>query len=92
MNYRGERTALATSELAGEQSDLATAARAMWAWASNPQRRAVFNLFFAVYGSALQDSCSTYSPARTPPGYRRPPSTSSMLSIIAFCDARPDHG
>ena len=49
-----ERTTVATTELAGEQPDLATAARAMWAWASDPQRRAVFTLFFAVYGSALQ--------------------------------------
>lgn len=49
-----ERTAMATTELAGEQPDLATAARAMWNWGSNPQRRAVFTLFFAVYGSALQ--------------------------------------
>ncbi|MHA3021651.1 TetR family transcriptional regulator [Mycobacterium sp. BMJ-28] len=49
-----ERTAVATSELAGEQPDLATAARAMWDWASNPRRRAIFTLFFAVYGRALQ--------------------------------------
>ena len=50
-----ERTAAGTGELAGEHPDLVAAARAMWAWGSNPRRRATFAMFFAVYGSALQD-------------------------------------
>ena len=40
-----ERAAPTTNELAGEQSDLATAARCV-AWASNPHGWAVFTLFF----------------------------------------------
>jgi AcrR family transcriptional regulator len=44
----------ATSDLAGEQLDLATAARVVWTQTSDPQRGAEFRLFFAVYGRALQ--------------------------------------
>jgi len=49
-----ERTVVATGELAGEQPDLATAARAVWTWSSDPRQWATFKLFFAVYGRALQ--------------------------------------
>jgi len=45
-----ERTEVA----AGEHPDLATAARAVWAWCSDPQQWPTFKLFFAVYGAALQ--------------------------------------
>ena len=38
----------------GEHPDLATAARAAWAWSSDPARGPTFRLFFAVYGRALQ--------------------------------------
>jgi len=49
-----ERIFGATSDLAGEQLDLATAARAVWIRTSDPQWGAEFRLFFAVYGRALQ--------------------------------------
>jgi AcrR family transcriptional regulator len=49
-----ERIFVATRDLAGEQPDLATEARASWARASDPQHGAEFRLFFAVYGRALQ--------------------------------------
>lgn len=49
-----ERTVVATGELAGDQPDLATAARAVWTWSSDPRQWATFKLFFAVYGRALQ--------------------------------------
>jgi AcrR family transcriptional regulator len=48
-----ERIAAASAR-AGEQPDLATAARAAWTRTSNPQQEAEFRLFFAVYGRALQ--------------------------------------
>ncbi|OPG11653.1 TetR/AcrR family transcriptional regulator [Microbispora sp. GKU 823] len=49
-----ERIFAATSEAAGDQPDLATAARAVWTRTSDPRRWAEFRLFFAVYGRALQ--------------------------------------
>jgi AcrR family transcriptional regulator len=49
-----ERTAVATGDLAGERPDLATAARAVWTWTSDPRQWPTFRLFFAVYGRALQ--------------------------------------
>jgi AcrR family transcriptional regulator len=49
-----ERIFVTTSNLLGEQPDLATAARAAWTRTSDPQRSAEFRLFFAVYGRALQ--------------------------------------
>ncbi|GAA1016143.1 TetR family transcriptional regulator [Acrocarpospora pleiomorpha] len=49
-----ERIFAATSEVLGEQPDLATAARAVWTRTSDPRRGAEFRLFFAVYGRALQ--------------------------------------
>jgi AcrR family transcriptional regulator len=49
-----ERVAVVTSDLAGEQPDLATAARVAWTWTSDPGRGAEFRMFFAVYGQALQ--------------------------------------
>jgi AcrR family transcriptional regulator len=49
-----ERMFVATSDLAGEQPDLATAARAVWTRTSDPRQWAEFRLFFAVYGRALQ--------------------------------------
>lgn len=49
-----ERMFAATADRVGEQPDLATAARAVWARASDPQQSAEFRLFFAVYGQALQ--------------------------------------
>lgn len=49
-----ERIFEATSDQVGEQPDLATAARVVWARTSAPQRAAEFRLFFAVYGRALQ--------------------------------------
>jgi AcrR family transcriptional regulator len=49
-----ERIFETTSDTLGEHPDLATAARAAWMWSSDPQRRAEFRLFFAVYGRALQ--------------------------------------
>ncbi|MGW0587573.1 TetR/AcrR family transcriptional regulator [Streptosporangium sp. NPDC002607] len=49
-----ERIFVATSDMAGEQPDLATAARAVWTRTSDPQQWAEFRLFFAVYGRALQ--------------------------------------
>jgi AcrR family transcriptional regulator len=49
-----ERIRTATSDLVGEQPDLATAARAAWTRTSDPQREPEFRLFFAVYGRALQ--------------------------------------
>jgi len=44
----------ATSDRAGGQPDLATAARAAWTRTSDPQQWPEFRLFFAVYGRALQ--------------------------------------
>jgi AcrR family transcriptional regulator len=44
----------AASDRAGEQPDLATAARAAWTRTSDPRQEAEFRLFFAVYGRALQ--------------------------------------
>jgi AcrR family transcriptional regulator len=38
-----------------EQPDLATATRAVWTRASDPEQGKEFRLFFAVYGRALQD-------------------------------------
>jgi len=49
-----ERVFEATSQAAGEQPDLATAARAVWARSTDPQLGSEFRLFFAVYGRALQ--------------------------------------
>jgi AcrR family transcriptional regulator len=49
-----DRILAATAELAGAQPDLPGAARAIWAWSSSPRHRAMFGLFFAVYGRALQ--------------------------------------
>ena len=49
-----ERIFAATSEAAGDQPDLATAARAVWTRTSDPRQWAEFRLFFAVYGRALQ--------------------------------------
>jgi AcrR family transcriptional regulator len=49
-----ERIFAATSDPDGRPPDLATAARAVWARTSDPQREAEFRLFFAVYGRALQ--------------------------------------
>jgi AcrR family transcriptional regulator len=49
-----ERMFAATAARVGDQPDLATAARAVWARASDPQQSAEFRLFFAVYGHALQ--------------------------------------
>jgi AcrR family transcriptional regulator len=44
----------ASSDRAGEQPDLAAAARAAWTRTSHPHQEAEFRLFFAVYGRALQ--------------------------------------
>jgi AcrR family transcriptional regulator len=44
----------AASDQAGQQPDLATAARTAWTRTSDPQQAAEFRLFFAVYGRALQ--------------------------------------
>jgi AcrR family transcriptional regulator len=49
-----QRIVVATSDLTGEQPNLATAARAVWTWSSDPRQWAIFRLFFAVYGRALQ--------------------------------------
>jgi AcrR family transcriptional regulator len=49
-----KRISVTTSDRAGEQPDLATAARTVWTWSSDPRRWAEFRLFFAVYGRALQ--------------------------------------
>jgi len=49
-----ERIRAATSDQAGEQPSLATAARAAWTRTSDPQRWPEFRLFFAAYGRALQ--------------------------------------
>lgn len=49
-----ERMFAATSEAAGDQPGLATAARTVWARTSDPRQWAEFRLFFAVYGRALQ--------------------------------------
>lgn len=49
-----ERMFEATRERAGEQPDLATAARAVWQRVSDPRQGAEFRLFFAAYGRALQ--------------------------------------
>ena len=50
-----ERIHAATSDLLGEQPDLATAARAAWTQTSDPRQWPEFRLFFAVYGRALQE-------------------------------------
>jgi AcrR family transcriptional regulator len=49
-----ERIRTATSDRAGEQPGLATAARAAWTGTSDPQKWPEFRLFFAAYGRALQ--------------------------------------
>ncbi|WUD77229.1 TetR/AcrR family transcriptional regulator [Streptomyces sp. NBC_00510] len=49
-----ERMFQTTRDTAGDQPDLATAVRAVWERASDPQQGAEFRLFFAVYGRALQ--------------------------------------
>jgi AcrR family transcriptional regulator len=49
-----ERVFDTMSDMAGEQPDLATAARAVWTRSTDPQLGAEFRLFFAVYGRALQ--------------------------------------
>jgi AcrR family transcriptional regulator len=49
-----ERILAATGGTPGERPCLATAARAVWAWTSDPRREPEFRLFFAVYGRALQ--------------------------------------
>ncbi len=49
-----DRIFVATTDQAEPQTDLAAAARAIWSWSADPQRRAMFRLFFAVYGRALQ--------------------------------------
>jgi hypothetical protein len=49
-----ERIFETTRDTLGEQTDLATAARAAWTRTSDPQRWAEFRLFYAVYGRALQ--------------------------------------
>lgn len=49
-----ERILSATREMGGDQADLQTAARAVWARTSDPKRAPEFKLFFAVYGRALQ--------------------------------------
>jgi AcrR family transcriptional regulator len=49
-----ERVFETTKDMAGEQADLAAAARAVWARSTDPQLGAEFRLFFAVYGRALQ--------------------------------------
>jgi AcrR family transcriptional regulator len=49
-----ERMFVATRDSDGDQSDLATEARASWTRASDPRHGAEFRLFFAVYGRALQ--------------------------------------
>jgi AcrR family transcriptional regulator len=49
-----ERTFAATSGTPGQRPCLATTARAVWTWTSDPRREPEFRLFFAVYGSALQ--------------------------------------
>jgi AcrR family transcriptional regulator len=49
-----ERIRAATSDRAGQQPDLAMAARAAWQRTSDPQQWPEFRLFFAVYGRALQ--------------------------------------
>jgi hypothetical protein len=45
---------LASTSSGGQEPDLATAARAVWARSTDPQLGAEFRLFFAVYGRALQ--------------------------------------
>src|SRR5260221_660255 len=49
-----ERMLAAARARAGEQPDLAAAARAAWTRTSDPQQWPEFRLFFAVYGGALQ--------------------------------------
>ena len=49
-----ERILAASSHRAGEQPDLATAARSAWTRTSDPRRWPEFRMFFAVYGRALQ--------------------------------------
>jgi AcrR family transcriptional regulator len=44
----------AANDRAGQQPDLATAARAAWTRTSDPQQWPEFRLFFASYGRALQ--------------------------------------
>jgi AcrR family transcriptional regulator len=50
-----ERMSEAVRELAGDQPDLPTAVRAVWARAADPRQGDEFRLFFAIYGRALQD-------------------------------------
>ncbi|OLM13588.1 TetR/AcrR family transcriptional regulator [Pseudonocardia sp. Ae505_Ps2] len=49
-----ERVVVGTATLAGPGAGLATAARAVWEWSTDPRREATFRLFFAVYGRAVQ--------------------------------------
>jgi len=49
-----DRIFVATTDQAEPPTDLAAAARVIWSWSADPQRRAMFRLFFAVYGRALQ--------------------------------------
>lgn len=49
-----DRIFVATTDQAEPHTDSADAARAIWAWSADPQRRAIFRLFFTVYGRALQ--------------------------------------
>ncbi|MCP2621669.1 TetR/AcrR family transcriptional regulator [Mycolicibacterium smegmatis] len=48
------RLLVATDELLGSRTDLASAARLAWELSSDPKRGPEFRLFFAVYGRALQ--------------------------------------
>ncbi|MEJ2871120.1 TetR/AcrR family transcriptional regulator [Actinomycetospora sp. OC33-EN08] len=54
-----ERLVAASEQIAGEHPDLATAARAFWAWSSDDAQWPSLRLFFAVYGHAVQ-SPGTY--------------------------------
>ncbi len=49
-----DRMRAATTQSAGDRPTLASAARAAWTRASDPNHGPEFRLFFAVYGSALQ--------------------------------------
>jgi AcrR family transcriptional regulator len=49
-----ERILVETRDQLGDQTGLATSARAAWTQASDPRRAGEFRLFFAVYGRALQ--------------------------------------
>ena len=48
-------TSAATGAAATEARTPEDALRSVWAWASAPEHRPLFRLFFAVYGLALQD-------------------------------------